>query len=944
MSLVADTGAVNAFKYNDFLPSSFVSAIAQDQQNRIWFATSDWISSFDGYTVQNLKKPEQVTSLRPEISKLFFDKNNNLWIATLHGVYFYDMQHATYKFVLFNTSDILHKSNIVYDIVADKNNTIYFATRNGIYYLQDHLTTPLRLTSFAYHETFNNKTKAERIARCLTFDKKGNLWVGTEGNGLLYINMRDNSSLRFSIDAAKDKQIPSDYVVSLHEDLLGMLWIGTSDGVCMYDPSKSTFLPIKLSQDDLAQFAVSSISSDSRGNVFIGTNSGMFLYERNTRKVIRYQHNPLDGSSLSSNVIKDIFKDRSDALWIATPRGVALYEEADEFYLYQQIPQDPASLSSNQIQFVLSDTVRKNLYVGTQHKGLSIFNPVTNLFQNINWNNDRNLFERHQKMLCAALNNRSELLIGTENGILTFTPESGFDVFEYDSLLQSGEEIYGIIQDSLGNYYLSILDRGLFYLNTQTNTISKVVLVDESKHKDLYTNIKLLYFDHLQNLWIVFRQGGLVRYNPFSKDVQHYRSEKEPLLNSNTIWSLYETDDHHLLIGTINGVSVFDVENHVFVNSPLVQLQNYIVFGILGDRLNDAYWFATDNGLFRYKRRSGDLILFSEQDNLQGATFNYQSTAQLDNCFYFGGDNGLNEINVTDKIENAYFPEPYITNIKIDQKFIPIRNILSGKQRFETISLEQGEVLELKMSAFSYQKMWRNNYRFKLASDDSTYHYLLNGDNTVVLQNLKRGTYQLLLSASNSAGNWSEPKLVAQIHVTFPTSLKVGLVMALVLILSILFFVYKFYKRKKTVVASSYVRKEKTELLKDMPFLPTMVNQLDARTEVLLKRLDEIMDKEEPYLNKRFSKTQLAGMMRITEPQLSQLLKEHHGKGYTDYINYYRVAYFKKLIEKENFKDFTLLSIGIECGFNSKTSFYRVFKSFTGLTPSEYMEQLKQNK
>ena len=949
ISLFSATGTVNAFKFNEFLPSSYVSTMTQDQDNKIWFATSDWISSFDGYSVHDLKKPEQAGLSRPVINKLFFDREGYLWIATLQGVFCYDVKTKEYQYLLFNTSDILHKSNIVYDITADKTGTLYFATRNGIYSLTGKDASPMRLTSFAYHESFNEKTKCERIARCLLFDKQGYLWVGTEGHGLLKINMRDNSSERFSTTDRPVASLPQDFVETLHEDILGMIWIGTSDGVCMYDPAKSTFHPVSLTKNDLLPITVSSISSDSRGNVFIGTNNGLYVYERNTKRITQFANNPLDNNSLSSNYIKCLFKDRSNALWICTQRGVALYEESPEFNLYQHVTTDSTSLVSNQIQFLVSDSVRNLLYAGTKQMGLSLFSPGQNLFRNIQWGNRRELIVRHKAMLCGYLNSRSELLIGTEMGVLKYTPEKGFAPFEYESLLlEVGKEVYAILEDQKGNYYFSILDKGLFYLDTVQKQFTKVNLVDEEQHKDIYTNIKVLHQDYKGRIWVVFRQGGLVCFDPQTGASEHYHREHYPLLNNNTIWSLLETNDHKLLIGTICGVSIFDLEKEHFVLGPqLAEMRNHMIFGMLEDKINDALWISTDNGIFRYKRKSGDLILFSERDNLQGATFNYQSSAILNNYLFFGGDNGINETDLTVKIENPYLADPQIVGLKIAGRPVLLKD-LDQKESVWQIGLERQQSLEINVSAFSYQKMWRNNYRYTIMGLDTVYQYVLKGANTIVLPKLPRGDYRLMLSASNSAGNWSTPKEVARIRVTFSKQMKIlmllgGALFAGVIIVLVFFrrnnIRFQFNAAEESLPAGGEAQTEREEYA----ILSSDVSHPDARTLALLGRLDEIMEKEEPYLNKRFSKTQLAGMMRITEPQLSQLLKDYRGKGYTDYINEYRVEYFKKMIHQEHFKDYTLLSIGIECGFNSKTSFYRVFKSFTGVTPSEYIERLKEN-
>jgi AraC-like DNA-binding protein len=55
-------------------------------------------------------------------------------------------------------------------------------------------------------------------------------------------------------------------------------------------------------------------------------------------------------------------------------------------------------------------------------------------------------------------------------------------------------------------------------------------------------------------------------------------------------------------------------------------------------------------------------------------------------------------------------------------------------------------------------------------------------------------------------------------------------------------------------------------------------------------------------------------------------------------VNTYRVEYVIDLMKNDEMRNYTLLSIGFEAGFNSKSSFFRIFKKLTGKTPSEYMK------
>ncbi len=100
--------------------------------------------------------------------------------------------------------------------------------------------------------------------------------------------------------------------------------------------------------------------------------------------------------------------------------------------------------------------------------------------------------------------------------------------------------------------------------------------------------------------------------------------------------------------------------------------------------------------------------------------------------------------------------------------------------------------------------------------------------------------------------------------------------------------------------------------------------------------LMEVMDKEKPYLNPNLTPRDLELLTKIKVYYLSQTLSEVLNKNFSEFVNAYRVKEAKRLLldpakNKEN-----VLSIGFESGFNSKSSFNRVFKQHTGKTPSQF--------
>lgn len=98
----------------------------------------------------------------------------------------------------------------------------------------------------------------------------------------------------------------------------------------------------------------------------------------------------------------------------------------------------------------------------------------------------------------------------------------------------------------------------------------------------------------------------------------------------------------------------------------------------------------------------------------------------------------------------------------------------------------------------------------------------------------------------------------------------------------------------------------------------------------------ELMKTAKPYLEKELTLYNLAEKLKVQPNYLSQVINSLEGKNFFDFINMYRVEAAKEKIRLGDYQNLTLLGIAFESGFNSKASFNRAFKKFTGQTPTEY--------
>lgn len=95
-----------------------------------------------------------------------------------------------------------------------------------------------------------------------------------------------------------------------------------------------------------------------------------------------------------------------------------------------------------------------------------------------------------------------------------------------------------------------------------------------------------------------------------------------------------------------------------------------------------------------------------------------------------------------------------------------------------------------------------------------------------------------------------------------------------------------------------------------------------------------IVAQKELFLNPNLTLTEVAKEFRVSKHTLSQYLNETLNKSFSTYLNEFRVEKAKELLQTQ--KNYTIETLGYESGFNSKSTFYAIFKKNTGLTPAQY--------
>jgi len=162
---------------------------------------------------------------------------------------------------------------------------------------------------------------------------------------------------------------------------------------------------------------------------------------------------------------------------------------------------------------------------------------------------------------------------------------------------------------------------------------------------------------------------------------------------------------------------------------------------------------------------------------------------------------------------------------------------------------------------------------------------------------------------------------------------------------TIAIFFYGFFGIKQQIIyaapTSNLTISEVPKKVKETPvnqYQKSSLKKEDSKNH--LEQLLKYMDEEAPYLEGKLSLKEVATALQISTNHLSQVINENLDKNFFDFVNGYRVEMVKQKMKDPSNKNYTLLSLAYDCGFNSKSSFNAIFKKYTGSTPSQYLNTI----
>lgn len=112
--------------------------------------------------------------------------------------------------------------------------------------------------------------------------------------------------------------------------------------------------------------------------------------------------------------------------------------------------------------------------------------------------------------------------------------------------------------------------------------------------------------------------------------------------------------------------------------------------------------------------------------------------------------------------------------------------------------------------------------------------------------------------------------------------------------------------------------------------------------QAIREKIITYIEKEKAYLNPNLNMDLLSEAINYPKYQITEVLNVEIGKNFFQFVNFYRIEEVKKKLQEPKLK-YSIEAIGYECGFNSKSSFYTVFKNLTGITPVAFRKAILEH-
>ncbi len=736
----------------DGMSNSRITVIFQDSKGFIWVGTRDGLNRYDGYEFREYKHdpPDSLTIPGNFIHALLETPDGNIWVGTKdNGIAIWDRTTDDFTDLVsvLPEGQTLTEKGILGMSFSD--GYVWALTVNYLVRISTDLSEVIE------YNHYNNVFKDSKYFNYPVVPRNGNLWIGSK-DGLLVFDMQKELFTRYKINGV----FFNDDISTLYFRDDTTIVIGCDSGLKILDISNDDMRIVWAEDSNIGYEPVNCVAHDQNNEIWIGTYRGIELsdYPFKTHRIFgkgkKWQ------KKISNIQVTSMLFDRSGILWVGT-RNNGIFKinySQPKFFSLSAESDQPFILNSYNFTTVFKDK-EGALWLGTERDGLYRVDKDFRYAEHfkINFTNDLGFEDR---INCLMEGENGQLWLGTPHGIFKLNKYTGIvrefgyaGSTEFKNLLRNNN-INDLIKDRLGDLWIAT-NFGLYKYNGE-----KIVSYFEGSGSSEESSglcsdvINVLHEDKHGWIWIGTKKG----INYIKRAGEEFSRicnvpEGPLLISDNDIISFGESRSSDLIwIGTRSGLSYFDKTKFKFgLFSKNKMLDQTMICDVLPDDYN-RLWIGTNKGIFGINT-DGKVFVFTEDDGLPGFVFNINSAFKDENYLYFGGVEGLAYLNADSLKENMVIPNVVITDIEVLQKG-KIINKYSGEIPEIEFKYQRNTIIKVDFAALEYTQPEHNWYRIKLENYDDDWRDETQV-NTVSFSNLSPGKYKLKIMGANNDFVWN---------------------------------------------------------------------------------------------------------------------------------------------------------------------------------------------
>ena len=797
------------YRIEDGLSQSSVFAITQDNDGFMWFGTRDGLNRFDSrrFKIYRNIKGDSLSLASNEINCLVSDNQNQLWVGTRLGLHLYDKFSDKFIRISLSQPDEEYSPlESIRDLLSDSNGRLWVLSGTRVFV--SNRENPLLFDLVDIKS--NNAGKRKSVMRNVFEDSYGNIWI-SNNNNLYKVTQNKIGNFNYQIIKFPFEGESNNFRVNtIAEYPEGKLWIGTeSSGIILFDlktNSHKQYLHQSNNSNSLINNKIRSIVIGESGMVWIGTIDGLSIFDPFAQKFTSIKSNPDNKLSLSANSIISAYKDNSGSIWLGTfYGGIDLYSRFHLGYNYYKTQNDGTGLSEKIVSEIAEDK-NNNLWIGTEGGGLNYLNRKDGGFEYVTTKSPKYAIS-HDNVKCLLYDKDFNLWIGTSGGGLNIldTKTNKLKYFLHDPNNKksiASNWVYSILEDEDNSVWIGTYGYGLDRYVKSTGEF-KHYNKNDGDSSISSNSIRSMFLDSRGRVWFG-TSHGLCWYNEKNdRFINFFAHDYDTIsLSSDDIYCIQEDKNKRIWIGTYGGgLNYFNEEKEQFLSYTLEDgLPGNIIYGILED--NSGYlWLSTNNGLTRFDPKEKEFRNFDNEDGLPGDEYNYNSYYKTTSGeLFFGGKNGLISFDPNQISLNEYKPNLVFTGLKLFNQYVEIGDdsklLTENINTIKEIVLKYYQnIISFEFSSLNFVNPLKNKYAHKLEGLEEDWNFTSVPE--AMYMNLPSGKYTLLVKGSNNDNVWTDKPARLNI-VVLPPIWKTwwAYVIYSLLICSVLYLIFRFQKTR----------------------------------------------------------------------------------------------------------------------------------------------------